>query len=67
MELTNRNFIVVIAAAGLAASVALVNAGTQPAPGPVAVPAASTESFEYFPSQFTLNAPAMPSAHIQAF
>ncbi len=68
MEQTNRNFLlVIVAAAGLAASVAVGNAGTGSAPGQDAAPVTPTETFVYFPSQFTVAAPAMPAEHIQAF
>ena len=68
MDITNRYFmIVMIAAAGIAASTALSNADSRSTVRQIAAPTASAQAFVYFPAQYTLNAPSQPTEHIQAF
>ena len=67
MDTTSRYFVIVmVAAAGIIAGSALSNADSRPAAAD-AVATSAPESFVYFPAQFTLDAPATASDHIQAF
>ena len=69
MQISTQNFVfVMIAMAGLGASAATgmaVNAqSASEGPAPIA---STTDSFLYFPAQYTLNASNEASEHIQAF
>ncbi len=68
MDLTSRYFVIVmVAAAGIIAGSALSNADSQSAAAQDSIAISGTASSVYFPAQFTLDAPAMPSEHIQAY
>ena len=68
MDLTIRNFVIVMAAAGgIIAGSALSNADSQSAAQQDAIENSRTESFVYLPSQFKPDAAAMPTEHIQAY
>lgn len=70
MKLTDTKhyfLLVMIAAAGLAASITFGSADTESGTSQETVIAPSAESFVYFPAQYTLNAPNQVNEHIQAF
>lgn len=68
MQITTRNFVfVMVAMAGLGAGAATGKANFQSIAAVPAPVAAASQNFEYFPAQYTLNAPHQMNEHIQAF
>ena len=68
MQLTARNFVfVLIVMSGFGAGVSLGKANFGSATAERPIPVIAEQTFDYFPAQYTLNAPNQVNEHIQAF